>query len=105
MVAVDAALAGRVPIVSRQAVREFLVKGDKQALREFLTARGGSVALPGTKADVAALVQRAQASGRSTKIKDIRVGASAQAEGVPVTTRDQRFTKMLNAFGIGAEGF
>lgn len=88
--AIDAALAGRSALVSRLAVREFLVKGDKQALREFLSARGGRGAASGSEASVGALQDQASSLGRSLKLKDARVAASAQREGVPVITRDNK---------------
>jgi predicted nucleic acid-binding protein len=103
--AVDAAIGGRQPLVSRQAVREFLRKGDKDALRGFLIDRHGHIAKSGTEVDVASLRARAEAMGRSTKIKDIRVAASAQMEGIPVITRDARFRNFLNEVGIGGEPF
>jgi len=103
--AVDAALAGRAPVVSRQAVREFLARGDKQALREFLGARGGSVAKSGSQADIAALQAQASSMGRSLKIKDARVAGSAQAEGVPLITRDRKLRNFMNASGLGGESF
>ena len=103
--AVDAALAGRTPIVSRQAVREFLARGDKQALREFLSTRGGSVAKSGDQAGIAALQAQASSMGRSLKIKDARVAGSAQAEGVPLITRDRKLRNFMNASGLGGENF
>ena len=103
--AVDAALAGRTPIVSRQAVREFLVKGDKQALREFLRLRGGSVSKSGTEAEILALQNKASSLGRSLKPKDAKVAASAQVEGVPLITRDKKLRNFLNDAGLGGEEF
>jgi predicted nucleic acid-binding protein len=103
--AVDAALAGRTPVVSRQAVREFLTRGDKQALREYLSVRGGNVAKSGTQVDIAALQAQASSMGRSLKIKDARVTRSAQAEGVPLITRDRKLRNFMNASGLGGESF
>jgi RHS repeat-associated protein len=103
--AVDAAIGGRTPIVSRQAAREFLWKGDKEALRRFLSERGGHIAKSGTESDVASLRALAESMGRSSKIKDIRVAASAQTERVSVITRDARFRNFLNEIGIGGESF
>ena len=103
--AVDAAIGGRTPIVSRQAAREFLWKGDKEALRRFLSERGGHIAKSGTESDVASLRALAESMGRSSKIKDIRVAASAQTERVSIITRDARFRNFLNEIGIGGESF
>ena len=102
---VDAVLGGRTPLVSRQAVREFLVRGDKQELRQFLSARGGSVARSGTQANVEALQTLASSMGRSLKIKDARVAASAQTEGVSLITRDRKLRNFLNASGLKGESF
>jgi predicted nucleic acid-binding protein len=103
--AVDAALAGRTPVVSRQAVREFLTRGDKRALREYLSARGGNVAKSGTQVDIAALQAQVSSMGRSLKIKDARVAGSAQAEGVSLITRDRKLHNFMNALGLGGESF
>lgn len=103
--AVDAALAGRTPVIPIQAVKEFLVKGDVNALRGFLSSRGGRVAAGASDEAAAALQGQATALGRSLKPKDARVAASAQKEGVPLITRDTKLRKFLNAIGIGGESF
>jgi predicted nucleic acid-binding protein len=103
--AVDAAIAGRTPIVSITAAKEFLKKGDVGLLRQFLSARGGRVAAAGTEQTAAALRNQAQALGRGLKVKDSRVAASAVREGVPIITNDSKFQRFLNAVGIGGIGF
>ncbi len=103
--AVDAALAGRQPVVSAQAAKEFLRKGDANALRQFLKARGGRLGAAGTEASAQSLQSQAQTLGRSLKIKDARVAASALREGIPVITRDTSFRNFLNAIGIGGLHF
>jgi len=103
--AVDAALAGRQPLVAVTAAKEFLRKGDPAALRSWLSQRGGQIVASALEQDVAALQAQAQSMGRSLKPKDARVAASALREGVPVITRDKRFRNFLNAIGIGGEEF
>ena len=105
--AVDAALKGRTPVVSRQAVKEFLKKGDKSELREFLSDRGGKVGKAGSEADVRALQDQAaqMKPSRNLRTKDARVAASAQAEGVPLITRDKKLRNFMNESGLGGEGF
>jgi len=103
--AVDAALAGRIPIVSITAAKEFLKKGEVGLLREFLAERGGRIAAAGTEKVAAALRAQAEALGRVLKLKDSRVAASALREGVPVITADSKFQRFLNAVGIGGIGF
>ena len=103
--AVDAVLAGRNPIIPIQAVKEFLVKGDVDALRGFLEARGGRVAAGASDQAAGALQAQAKGLGRSLKPKDARVAASAQKEGVSLITRDTKLRKFLNAVGIGGESF
>jgi predicted nucleic acid-binding protein len=102
---VDAAIAGRTPIISRQVVREFLGKGDVDALRQFLSQRGGRVGLSGTEAEVQALQVQAASMGRRLGIGDARVAGSAAREGTPVITNDKGFRNFLNQAGIGGEGF
>ncbi|MCG8425363.1 MAG: hypothetical protein MJE77_46380 [Proteobacteria bacterium] len=104
-VAVDAALAGRRPMMSITSVKEFLVKGDVNHLRTWLGARGGGVARAGTEQAAAQLRVQASVSGRRLKLKDSRVAASAQAEGISLITRDKRLRNFLNWLGIGGESF
>ena len=103
--AVDAALAGRTPIVSITAAKEFLKKGDVNALRTFLTKRGGRIAAAGSEQSAAALRSQAATLRRSLKLKDSRVAASALREGVSVITRDKKFRNFLNETGIGGIDF
>jgi len=103
--ALDAAIAGRNVVVSRQAVREFLVKGDKSALRNFLASRGGRVGISGTEADVTGIQLLARSLGRRVKVKDARVGVSTHREGISLITRDKSFRNFLNQIGIGGENF
>ncbi len=105
LTAIDKALNGRVPVIPRQAVREFLRKGDKQALRQFLKERGGRVANSGTQSQIASLKATAQSLNRSLKDGDARVAASAITENAPLITRDKRLTNFLNAIGELVEGF
>ena len=104
--AVDAALAGQNAAVTRQVVREFLQGGgDKAALRQFLSQRGGSVVPAVTEAQAAALRTQAQSLGRGLGVGDSRIGAAAQQQGTSVITNDKKFRNFLNAVGIGGEGF
>jgi RHS repeat-associated protein len=76
-------LGKNAPIVSRQAVKEFLAKGSKEALREFLTSRGGGVAVAGSSALVQAMI------GLGLKPGDAQVAASAITAGVQLLTNDK----------------
>ena len=101
-----AAIAGRTPVVSRTAVREFLAGGNSIAvLREYLSSIGGRIAAAGTEAEAAALRAQATQMGRSLGVNDSRVGASAAREGAETITNDKRFRNFLNAVGLGGIGF
>lgn len=101
-----AAIAGRTPVVSRTAVREFSAGGNSVAvLREYLTSIGGRIAAAGTEAEAAALRAQATQMGRSLGVNDSRVGASAAREGAETITNDKRFRNFLNAVGLGGLGF
>lgn len=103
--AVDKSIAGRIPIVSITAVKEFLGGGGSiQALRNFLAERGGRLAAAGTEAEAASLRAQAQQMGRSLGVGDSRVGASAVKEGATVITNDKRFGNFLRAIGIDVIG-
>jgi len=103
--ALDAAIAGRQIVVSRQVIKEFLVKGDKKALASFLNARGAQIGAVGTQAEVDGIRLLAKGMGRSVKLKDARVGVSVHKDGIPLITRDKSFRNFLNATGIGGETF
>jgi predicted nucleic acid-binding protein len=103
--AIDAALGGRIPIVSMTAAKEFLVKGNVDALRKFLTDRGGRIASAASEVDAAALRAQASQMGRSLGVNDSRIAASAVKEGAPVLTKDGQFSRFLKAAGIPTLGF
>lgn len=99
-------LAGRIPIVSITAVKEFLRGGGSvEALRAFLVGNGGRVAAAGSETAVSALQVQAQGLGRVLTTADGRVSASAMTEGVPLITNDGRLTRFLRAIGFPVEGF
>ena len=103
---VIAAVAGRTPIVSRTAVREFLANGNSiTALRDFLSSIGGRVAAAGTEAQAAALRAQATKMGRSLGVNDSKIAASSAKEGAETVTNDKRFRNFLNAAGLGGVGF
>jgi predicted nucleic acid-binding protein len=87
--AVDAAIAGRQPVVPITAAKEFLVKGNSAALRAFLAARGGIIA----SAPQASTVRSMLAAG--LKANDARVGAAAADLGAQLITRDKAIMKAL----------
>lgn len=105
LAAVDAALAGRQPVLPFTAVKEFLKKGDKGALREFMSARGSRISFAARESVAADLRAEAGELGRSLRPKDSRVAASAIAEGLPVLTRDKKFFNFLSATGRAVERY
>ena len=97
--AVESALAGDVPVASSAAAAEFAVKGDVDALNQWLAERGGSIAPPVTSADAAALQAQAAAVGRSFGPTDAEIAAQAARDSMPILTRDVGFMKTLAAIG------
>jgi RHS repeat-associated protein len=88
-------LGKNAPIVSRQAVREFLVKGSKEALRKFLVSRGGGVAASGSAALVQAMIRLGLKPG------DAQVAASAIQSGVRLILFDAKgFGNKIGDLGI-----
>jgi RHS repeat-associated protein len=107
---IDAALKGRIPLVSRQAVREFLERGDIEALRQFLSERGGRVGLSATEKDLKALLALiaklpAKPSPRKIGKGDANVLGCAVKEGVPLITNDRKFCNLVNDLGYKGEKF
>ncbi|SRR6266566_1211527 len=103
--AVDAALAGRVPVISITAAKEFLLKGDVEVLREFLIARGGSIGTAATAAEIAELQTQATLLGRVLAAADASVATSAIKDAIPLLTRDTRLINFLIAVGQSVETF
>ena len=99
----DKLLAGRRPVVSMQAAKEYLVKGDAARLRQFLVDRGGRIAAAAPKSLVTMLIEFAEkvpvlgTGNRVLHLKDARVVASAVKEGIPLITADGRLYKLLKA--------
>ncbi|HEY7589880.1 MAG TPA: RHS repeat-associated core domain-containing protein [Candidatus Limnocylindrales bacterium] len=98
--ALDAALAGRAPVISITAAKEYLRKGDVQVLRDFLTARGGRVGAPGTAALVRELQGQAAVLGRVLRDRDAWVSASAVREGLQIATNDRKLYNFLEEVGL-----
>jgi predicted nucleic acid-binding protein len=97
---VDIALAGRQPLVPIRAAKEFLRKNSPDALRAFLSERGGRIARAGSQSDAKSLQDLARTLGkrkskRVLKPKDAEVAASALKEETNVLTRDRKFRRFL----------
>jgi RHS repeat-associated protein len=114
--ALDAAMAGRTPVVSTQAVKEYL-RGRgvnrthaRRQLRRYnlslwLAERGGRVAPPTTPASVQTASTRAFRAGRNLVGGDLRVLASTISERLSLITRDRRLSSIARAVGVSVEGF
>ncbi|EGO63757.1 type II toxin-antitoxin system VapC family toxin, partial [Acetonema longum] len=102
--AIDAALAGRTPVVSITAAKEYLAKGDVEVLRQFLSERGGRIGSATTQAEIDNLIQQANALGRVLKASDASVAGSAIKEGATLITNDARLARFLRAVGFKVEG-
>jgi len=105
LAAVDAALAGRVPVISIRAAREYLMKGDINALRDFLQQRGGRMGSAGTAEQISLLQEQARVLGRVISFTDAEVAASAIREGIPLIARDKQLIRFLQAAGYTVETF
>jgi predicted nucleic acid-binding protein len=103
--AVDAALAGRVPVISITAAKEFLLKGDVEVLREFLAERGGRIGSAALATEIAELQTQAKLLVRVLAAADASVAANAIKEGIPLLTRDTRLINFLIEVGQSVETF
>jgi predicted nucleic acid-binding protein len=105
--AVDAAIAGRTPLVPITAAKQVIGRHGADTLREFLAARGGRIALAGSEATAAQLrgLGPTFKPARVLGVADSRIAASAVREGAPVLTNDRKFFRFLRAIGQPAEGY
>ena len=94
-IAAAAALKDRTPMVSQQAEREFLVKGDEAALLEFMVERGAVMRPDPTDIAVGLLMDRGL-SDDDAKV----VGAGAEG-GVSTLTRDKRILSRVPELSEG----
>lgn len=99
----DAVLAGRRPIVSTTAAKEYLRGGSVAALRDFLVSRNDRIAVAAAEGQVAELQARARALGRRLGTNDGRVAGSAISEEVSLLTTDRRLYNLLVAIGERVE--
>ena len=105
LTALDHALAGRIPLVSRTAAKEFLAQGDANVLREFLRARDGGIGRTATAEQIANLQAQARVLGRVLRMSDAAIVGSALTEEAVIITRDIRLLKFLRAAGIPVRSF
>ena len=103
--AVDAALAGRAPVISITAAKEYLIKGDIEVLRQFLIERGGSIGPAALQQEIAELQTQATLLGRVLNAADAAVSGSAIKQGIPLLTRDTTLINFLLAVGQQVETF
>ena len=108
---IDAALKGRIPLVSRQAIREFIEGGgNMEALKQFLSKRGGRVASSATENELKALLDSvaklpAKPSPRKIGKGDKKVLGCALKEGVSLITNDRKLCNLANDLGGKGEKF
>ena len=103
--AVDAAIAGRVPLVPQVAADEYLVKGDRGRLANFLQARGGYSIASGSRADIRWLQQQAAVGGYVLHTRDAAIVAAARREGVPVVHRDRQLGAVMRYLALPEQTF
>ena len=100
------AIDGGRTTVSIQAAKEFLVKGDKQQLKNFMGEIGATISRNGGSTNqVQALQAQAKSLGRNLKTPDAKVAADAINNNATLITRDKKLGKFMNAAGHKAIGF
>jgi RHS repeat-associated protein len=105
------ALAGRAPVLSPQAVMEYLAGGDSEPLVDFLTTTGGRIGSDVTDDQATALRALAKTltdpfgNTRSLGLKDSYVVGSAIIEGVPLITADRQVKGFLRGISHAVESF
>ncbi|CAM1343253.1 RHS repeat-associated core domain-containing protein (fragment) [Tenacibaculum amylolyticum] len=100
------AIGNKQPIVSTQAAKEFMVKGDKGQLKKFMKETGATMSKKGgTDAQVNALQKQAGDMGRSLKKPDAKVAADAINNNATLITKDKKLKKFMDASGNPAKDF
>ncbi len=103
---VKAAIGSDKPIVSITAAKEFLQKGNKQDLKNFMTEIGATISKKGGSASQAAgLQQSATNLGRSLGKKDAMILAGAINNNATILTRDKQFSTLISSLGFSVKGF
>lgn len=103
---VDKAINGRNPIISRQAAKEFLTKGDKQKLKDYMNEIGATISRNGGgNSQVSGLQNQAKSLGRNLKSPDAKVAADAINNKATLITRDKKLHNFMNAAGYKAIKF
>jgi predicted nucleic acid-binding protein len=100
-----AILAGRTPVVSITAAKEY-VAGGRSALTigEYLAANGGRIGSVAKTSTIETLQQQAASVGRSLGANDARIAASAIQENIPLVTDDKKLGRFLDALKYLVEG-
>jgi len=102
--AIDDALAGRIPVISITAAKEYLKMGDINVLRDFLSERTGRIGSAASGQEIQELISQAAVLGRVLKVADAAVAGSAIKEGASLITNDKRLANFLTQAGFQVEG-
>lgn len=109
---VDAALAGRSPVLSPTAHRELLEGGHSpEEISRWLSERGGRMGPEATSEGVADIQQRLRDMWKGKGFQpmmaddDAAVLHSAAQEGLPIITNDQRFYRNAERLGYRTERY
>lgn len=100
--AVKSAIGSAKPTVSITAAKEFLVKGDKGALRGFMKEVGAKVGSNGSSTEVNAM---ANSLGRKVGAGDASIIGGAIKNGATIITRDTKMSKFMEAAGVPFKTF
>lgn len=100
------AIDGRKATISSQAAKEFLVKGDKNALKSFMTEIGATMSKSGgSNTQVMALRKKAADMGRNLKRADAQVAQDAINSNSTLITNDKRLRNLMKDLGKSSTGF
>jgi predicted nucleic acid-binding protein len=109
---VDAALAGRAPVLSPTAHRELLEGGHSaDAIGGWLSERGGRMGAASTSEGVASLQARLRGMWKGKSFNpmiaddDASVLHSAIQDGLSIITNDKRFYKNIERLGYSSERY
>ena len=104
--AVKGAIGNAKPIVSRTAAKEFLVKGEKTALKSFMKEVGATIGNKGAStAFIDKLIENGKNLGRIVGRNDASIIGSAINNDATVITKDKKMTNYMKATNLPVKSY
>ena len=104
--AVKKPIGNAKPIVSITAAKEFLAKGEKASLKDFMKEIGATVSKNGASStQVRTLQESAERIGRKLGANDASIIGGAVNNNATIITNDKRMSNFMRALGLPVKGY